>query len=50
MSPQIYQVEFFCFWDLVYPWQNHDVREIWRNVIGCLEDWQLEKLIYHGKS
>ena len=25
-------------WDLVYLGQNCDVREILRNVIGCLED------------
>ena len=29
--------------DLVYPGQNRDVREILRNLIGCLEDWKLEK-------
>ena len=30
-------------WDLVYPGQNCDVREILRNLIGCWEDWELEK-------
>ena len=30
--------------DLVYPGQNRDVREILRNLIGCLEDWKLEKI------
>ena len=32
------------FWDLVYPGQNRDVREILRNLIGCLEDWNLENI------
>ena len=27
-------------WDLVYPGQNCDVREILRNLIGCLENWE----------
>ena len=31
------------------PGQNSDVREILRNLVGFLEDWELEK-IYHGKS
>ena len=30
-------------WDLVYPGQNRDVREILSNVIDCLDDWELEK-------
>ena len=30
-------------WDLVYPVQNPDVKEILRNLIGCLGDWGLEK-------
>ena len=29
--------------DLVYPEQNRDVKEILKNLIGCLEDWKLEK-------
>ena len=29
--------------DLVYPGQNSDVREIFRNLIGSLEVWKLEK-------
>ena len=37
----------FCLpswaWDLVYPWQNPDIREILRNLIDCSEDWELEK-------
>ena len=38
-------------WDLVYPGQNHGVREILRNVIGCLKDLQLEKTDFsRGKS
>ena len=28
--------------DLVYPGRNRDVREILRNLIGCLEDWKLK--------
>ena len=27
-------------WYLVYPGQNHNVREILRTLIGCLEDWK----------
>ena len=30
-------------WDLVYPGKNRDVREILRNLIGCLEDWKVSK-------
>ena len=30
-------------WDLIYPGQNRDVREILSNLIGLLEDWKLEK-------
>ena len=30
-------------WDLVYPGQNNDFREILRNLIGGLEDWELDK-------
>ena len=30
-------------WDLAYPGQNRDVIEILNNLIGCLEDWELEK-------
>ena len=33
-------------WDLVYPRQNIkilDVKEILRNLIGCLEDWETRK-------
>ena len=30
-------------WDLVYPEQNRDVREILRNLIGCLEDMGTRK-------
>ena len=30
-------------WDLVYPRPNREVRDISRNLIGCLEDWELEK-------
>ena len=30
--------------DLVYPGQNCDVREILRNLIGCLKKWELERL------
>ena len=33
-------------WDLVYPRPNRDVRDISRNLIGCLEDWELEKTIF----
>ena len=29
-------------WNIVYPGQNLDVREIVRNLIGCLEDWELK--------
>ena len=29
--------------NLVYPGQNRDVREILRNLIGCLGEWKLEK-------
>ena len=35
---------------LVYPGQSRDVREILRHPIGCLEDWALERLLFHGKS
>ena len=28
-------------WDLVYPGQNDDVKEILRNLIECLEKWEL---------
>ena len=37
-------------WDLVYPGQNHDASEILRNVIGCLEDWELEKTDFSRKT
>ena len=30
-------------WYLVHPGQNCNVREILRNLIGCFEDWELEK-------
>ena len=30
-------------WDLVYPGQNHEAREILRNLIGCSEDLKIEK-------
>ena len=30
-------------WDPVYPEQNRNVREILSNLIGYLEDWELEK-------
>ena len=30
-------------WDLVYTGPNHDVREISRNLIGCLEYRELDK-------
>ena len=36
-------------WDLVYPEQNPDVREILRNLIGCFEDWELEQTGKTGK-
>ena len=29
-------------WDLFYSEQNCDVREVFRNLIGCLEGWELE--------
>ena len=31
-------------WDLVYIEQNRDVREILRNLIGCLKDWRFKTL------
>ena len=31
-------------WDLVYIEQNRDVREILRNLIGCLKDWRIKTL------
>ena len=30
-------------WNLLYSRQNHDVREILRNLIGCFEDWKLKE-------
>ena len=30
-------------WNLIYPGKNRDVREILVNLIGCLEDQELEK-------
>ena len=30
-------------WDLVHPGQNRDVREIQRNLISRLENWEIEK-------
>ena len=33
-------------WNLGYPGENHDVREMLRNLIGCLEDWELEKTVF----
>ena len=29
---------------LVYPGKNRDVKETLRNPIGCLKDWELEKI------
>ena len=31
-------------WDSIYLEQNLDVRENLRNLIGCLENWELEKV------
>ena len=43
-NPEFCQPSSKSTWDLVYPGQNRDVREISRNnMIGCLEDWELEK-------
>ena len=36
-------------WDLVYSEQNRDVREISRNLIGCLEDCELEKTYVYAE-
>ena len=36
-------------WDLIYPEQNRDVREILRYLTGCLEDWKLEKTDFSRK-
>ena len=36
-------------WDLVHPGQNRDVREILRNLIGCLEYWELENTDFSQK-
>ena len=36
--------------DLVHPGKNRYVREILRNLISCLEDWDLEKNNFHEKS
>ena len=32
--------------DLVYPGKNYGVREILRNLIGCLEVWELEMICF----
>ena len=37
-------------WNLVYPGQNGDVREILRNLIGFLENWKLEKTDFLRKT
>ena len=37
-------------WNLVYPGENCDDRTILRNLIGCLENSELEKTVSHGKS
>ena len=34
---------------VVYPGKNN-VRGILRNVIWCLDDWELEKTVFHKKS
>ena len=36
-------------WDLVFLGKNCDIREILRNLIGCLKDWELDWRI-EGKS
>ena len=36
-------------WDLVYLVQNRDFREILRNLIGRLEDWELENIDFSRK-
>ena len=35
--------------DLVFPWNNRNVREILRNLIGSLENWELDKTDFPWK-
>ena len=42
-NPGFYLPSLKKVWDLVHPGKNRDVRKILRNLIGCLEDWELEK-------
>ena len=43
LSAGFWLASFKSAWDPVYPEQNRNVREILSNLIGYLEDWELEK-------